>query len=1209
MSVTVAEGAEMVRERQEVQPLPGQLAPRAAAGISSSAGQAVSASTTPPQRQGQDGTASVGNDPEALGVEFGKASPLRNPLRKAPTSVFIPKPKTFNRKPIVKDEFSQNSRHGPPGASGFYRPFQRSSAFQTSQNTSQEVSSQRRDQHDDNDDFDYTRILAPTNQPLRTILPPTRQKFSSLSANSSSSLSQPRSTQMIDLTKEVDSSDEDAFDPDAAIRADGDMFGAVSIDTYMDASRANENMRKLLEGAFDDGSNERRTQLRRRARPTKKEEAKIESLADKLSALNVKVQEDTDGKTATTAEEQGAKKRVDGMTGEDELGRPAEEEEDDGIIEGLTVRLLPHQVEGVAWMIEKEIGNGKVGAFLPKGGILADDMGLGKTVQSITLILTNPRPAIDAKPEYPKQELPKKDIGKGTLVVAPLALIKQWESEIMSKVTEDYALRVLVHHGANRTKSSADLTKYDVVITTYQSLTSEHASSNMSKPDGIKIGCMGVNWYRIILDEAHSIKNRSAKAHQACCALNSYYRWCLTGTPLQNNLDELQALIKFLKIKPFCAMPAWKDQIITPMKNGRGGLAMRRLQAFLRATMKRRTKDILKKEGALHFGGKAAQGSGPKQGSMQIVKREVCIVECSFDDVEQRFYDRLSELADEKLKDMMAGSDTNNYMGALVLLLRLRQACDHPHLIDMAMHKDRDAMTMGDFNISRNGLAPSAIDAMDDLTALMGGIKMHSTTCDICQVRLDHSLAKSGSSRCNECEAEASDMQRAEGRASERGQEFRRIPNKQRAAVARTEESGNTKKQQLKSRNRRVIIDSDDEEDDEGEWIGKGPERHINLGRAGGSEDEDAEGGGETLGSIDSARSVDNTQDDGDSQDNDDDGESESEHDHDLEDDGGESNADESVSQCEEPDTSDVHARPTGKKRTSHSNHGSDESQASDSSEELSSLIDVAEVHSRVKPRQSNYNVLDRMDASATAAAEPSTKIRQLLRILHKETPKHKTIVFSQFTSMLNLIEPHLSHAGIEYVRYDGSMRPDERERALDSLRHNRETRVLLCSLKCGSLGLNLTAASRVVIVEPFWNPFVEEQAIDRVHRLNQTVDVKVFRLTIRDSVEERIIELQERKRELAKHAIEGGDAAGKLSMEDILGLFKQDALHGEHDEKDREMWEKFGSDTRLLEGSGASHLDKVKDLGPITSGRPAGSRKAGKENLFREHDVFGRRW
>jgi hypothetical protein len=266
----------------------------------------------------------------------------------------------------------------------------------------------------------------------------------------------------------------------------------------------------------------------------------------------------------------------------------------------------------------------------------------------------------------------------------------------------------------------------------------------------------------------------------------------------------------------------------------------------------------------------------------------------------------------------------------------------------------------------------------------------------------------------------------------------------------------------------------------------------------------------------------------------------------------------------------------------------------------------------------------------------PSTKIRQLLAILEKETPGHKVIVFSQFTSMLDLIEPFLKRSKYSFTRYDGSMRNDLREASLHKLRNDKNTRVLLCSLKCGSLGLNLTCASRVVIMEPFWNPvsphlfciienhfapphynhnvvgfdvshssgyhanivlqFVEEQAIDRVHRLNQTVDVTVYRLSIRDTVEERILELQEAKKKLANAALEGGKAMAKLDMKDMLALFSRGA---EHDQKhvDREINSGIFEQARVLDSMAAK-------AGSSTGDR----RKAGSLGLRKEHSVYGRR-
>ncbi|KAK4636326.1 hypothetical protein CLAFUW4_00395 [Fulvia fulva] len=1041
-------------------------------------------------------------------ITFGEASPLRNPLRgptqprKQTSSIFMPKqrpqqsirPTTTSR--VTSDEYPADQRD-------FYFPGQRQAS--SSWQAAHDANAQR------NHGPSATNIYRPTNAPLQTFHPP-KPTFSSTAQADfyKSALNPPKS--VVDLTAQDDDSDGERFDPDAAIRAESRNFGSEDPYMYVDANKASENIKNLLEGAFDDEESKGKTRLRRRAKTRDAEEAESKGLASKLAALNVK------DDTPTKDDDEDA------------------EEEEDGTVDGLAVKLLPHQVEGVSWMIDKEIGQKKVKGVLPYGGILADDMGLGKTVQSVALLLTNPRPALDAKPERKNQKMPGREVGKGTLVVAPLALIKQWESEIKTKVSKSHALKVLVHHGASRTKSGDQLRKYDVVITTFQTLTSEHAGSNMLVSGGTRIGCFGVHWYRVMLDEAHSIKNRNAKATQACYALNSWYRWCLTGTPMQNNLDELQSLIKFLCIKPYCEQPSWKQDIIQPMKNGRGGLAMRRLQYFLRAFMKRRTKDILKQEGALNFGGKTGK-DGENKGGMQIVKREVLTVECELDEEEQDFYSRLQARADKRL-DEMAHAAKADYIGALVLLLRLRQACNHPRLVEMSMSKDKDAMTTGMAG-AQTPRKPSGND-MDDLAALMGGISVQTKHCDVCQVKLSPVEARDGAVRCSECE---DDLAAVKKKQKEKKHKTKATKSKAQAVKAEV------KLEQRRARNRRIIDDSDDDED----------ESHAEQGKAGTTDDEDEEGGGETLDTIDSDRS--------------------------------------------DEDDSDVVDSPSRAKRISGrgGKEGDEVSDVDDQSEE-------DDEDGESDDSDSEANILDGVGTSGKSSHTPSTKIRHLLRILHKESPKHKTIVFSQFTTMLDLIEPPLKTSGLRFVRYDGSMRPDAREQSLNSLRTDPKTRVLLCSLKCGSLGLNLTAASRVVIVEPFWNPFVEEQAIDRVHRLNQTVDVKVFRLTVRNSVEERIIELQEKKRELAKAAIEGGKGVGKLSMKDILGLFKRDAEHGGHDEEDRELWQKFGGDNRLLDHRNEiSTDDRGTTMG--TGSRPVSNRPQAKARPHQEHDVYGRRW
>ena len=167
-----------------------------------------------------------------------------------------------------------------------------------------------------------------------------------------------------------------------------------------------------------------------------------------------------------------------------ENGEPKKETIEDGTLEGIKVKLLPHQVEGVKWMRGREFGRLKKGTPT-KGGILADDMGLGKTLQSISLIVSNVMPG----PEDDGWQSHYDKVKKATLVVAPLALIRQWEAEIKEKVSQSHALKVCVHHGPQRTKDPKVLSRYDVVITTYQILVSEHGNSNPDPTKSPQAGC------------------------------------------------------------------------------------------------------------------------------------------------------------------------------------------------------------------------------------------------------------------------------------------------------------------------------------------------------------------------------------------------------------------------------------------------------------------------------------------------------------------------------------------------------------------------------------------------------------------------------------------------------------------------------------------------------------------------------------------------
>lgn len=184
-------------------------------------------------------------------------------------------------------------------------------------------------------------------------------------------------------------------------------------------------------------------------------------------------------------------------------------------------------------------------------------------------------------------------------------------------------------------------------------------------------------------------------------------------------------------------------------------------------------------------------------------------------------------------------------------------------------------------------------------------------------------------------------------------------------------------------------------------------------------------------------------------------------------------------------------------------------------------------------------------DGAPTTSSSTSSKVSALVKLLttsREKNPHCKSVVFSQFRKMLILLEGPLKAAGFGVLRLDGSMNAKKRAEVIREFGDRAEgsPNVLLASLKASCTGINLTAASRLYLVDPWWNPAVEEQAMDRIHRIGQTNEVNVFRLIVRDSIEERILELQEKKKRLAKGAFEGtGKDHWQVRVEDLRAMMR----------------------------------------------------------------------
>jgi len=181
-------------------------------------------------------------------------------------------------------------------------------------------------------------------------------------------------------------------------------------------------------------------------------------------------------------------------------------------------------------------------------------------------------------------------------------------------------------------------------------------------------------------------------------------------------------------------------------------------------------------------------------------------------------------------------------------------------------------------------------------------------------------------------------------------------------------------------------------------------------------------------------------------------------------------------------------------------------------------------------------SILQRIDMDEFAS---SSKVEALVNCVAKMKPEEKGIVFSQYTSMLDICEWRLNRRGVKTVKLMGHMPISERRSVLHVFKTEPSIRIILMSLKAGGEGLNLQEATHVFVLEPWWNPSVENQAIQRAHRIGQTKAVTAVRFITEDSLEAQMLQLQEKKQLVCDGTLDGKAAAlAKLTVEDFTFLF-----------------------------------------------------------------------
>ena len=759
----------------------------------------------------------------------------------------------------------------------------------------------------------------------------------------------------------------------------------------------------------------------------------------------------------------------------------------EGTPDGMKYPLYEHQKIALTWLKAMETGNNK-------GGILADDMGLGKTISSLALILS--RPSMDRR-------------RKTTLIIGPVALIRQWEREIKTKINGTHKLSVHLAHGAKKKLTWDQLSNFDIVMTTYGTLGAEYKRyekfREVEKGRGnhldseealahmkILFPLLGPRsqFFRVILDEAQSVKNQLAQASKAVCSLHSLTRFCLTGTPMMNNVGELQSLIKFLRIRPYNDPKQFKKDFGSLYK-GIGTQkttdnAMRKLQALIKAILLRRTKNSL-------IDGKPIIELPPKTEEIQHVV---------FNEDEQSYYNSLEQKTQVTFnRYMKAGTVGKNYSNVLVLLLRLRQCCCHPHLI-----QDLEEAPPDGSDISAEAMIELAKSLAPDVVARL--LAAESFECPICyDVALNPTLIiPCGHDTCSECLARISQQQAVDHMAAgNEGESAAKCPTcrgkVEMNKIINYSTFVKVYKPQDAKEDDTAEIDSDDDDTSESE------SESDSVDEEDSEDSSDVDTRGNLRGFIVPDTSLTDSEDE--------------------------------VKGEMEEDNND--ALPKKKKQ---------------SKQKKSRRAKIREgKRPAKKPEKKKGLTMARlkMDAKKSKANgrrymrylkknwQPSAKIEKTMELLEQfQEEGQKTIIFSQFVTLLDLLQVPIDEKGWGMERYDGGMRPDERNAAINRFTDKPNTKIMLISLKAGNAGLNLVAASRVIILDPFWNPYIEMQAIDRAYRIGQQREVQVHRILVQMTVEDRIIELQEKKKRLVDAALDEGasKSMSRLGERELAFLF-----------------------------------------------------------------------
>ncbi|BGP07126.1 DNA helicase rad5 [Rhodotorula toruloides] len=736
---------------------------------------------------------------------------------------------------------------------------------------------------------------------------------------------------------------------------------------------------------------------------------------------------------------------------------------------------------------------------------------------------------------------------RATLVVAPMTLISQWCDEL-ERSSKGGELRVLMYYG-NKRESGADLQQeidggVDVVVTSYGTLCSDFKQSGFDTPaqpskekaadDAAKKskgkgkgkekedkpkskkkkpkGLFAIDWFRVVLDEAHLIKSRTTLNAKASYALKGARRWALTGTPIVNRLEDLYSLLHFIQLEPWGHFSFFKTFVTVPFQN-KDPRAIEVIQVILESILLRREKKMRDKDG---------------NPIVALPEKKLDVVHLEFTKDERDIYDALYRNAKSKFLGYAEEGTVLQHVTAIFsILMRLRQAVLHPSLVlkrlkenlrakglnrtaidddpiaqageleETAIQRLIERYTAG---LASQGVAEGTQDAIDELLEVKdeGDADEAGIECMLCMepVEVPVWLPGCGHSGCKGCvlqhfvdcqdagegarcpvcgsgplsEREMAELQKADGTKPTASQKKTKKHGYSIQTVASSPGSSTSKEV--------LILDSDDEDDKPPlpkktvKGKAKAPVASITL-------DSD---------------SSDGEQDD------------------------------------EEEDAPDDYLPsppPRNGTAADDDDGGDDVGRLEDSDDD----DDGAGGKKAVMLSKGDFRSSTKLDALVNSLKAARAKDANL-----------KAVVFSQFTGFLDLIERVMNRDNFNYLRLDGAMSQSVRQKVVRKFTKTDKSVILLASLKAGGVGLNLIAADHVYLMDTWWNAAIENQAVDRIHRFGQTRQVYVTRFLVNHSIDDKMIALQERKTKVIQGALgQNKDKNKKQLAEDLAMIFADD--------------------------------------------------------------------